>query len=205
MLQKDSRFASQVAALPNGDALYSPLTNVVSRIEKTGKVSVFIDLKLEVRDIRVMHDDVFVLTFDKIFKLDKNGRKMKSLHVCDVVAFTFLPDGKIAAIDRNSKMQVMQANDFRILNKDLKIGISRKTTDPSRTAITADKYSRIIRAHSANICIIELRANKAKPLEGYGFQYHGGIICAVDIDDSGNLWIGRGCGEVIVTKYYQSD
>ena len=205
LVKTKSRKCGAVATLSNGDALYTPSDNVISRIDQTGKVSAFIYLKSYVNDILAANDDVFVATKVEMHVLDNKGRNVKSLDWY-AVALTSLPNGKVAAIDGNRKMMVIQASDCKVLYKNIDVTIDIREYY-SATAFTADKYGRIItsRGYDNTIRVFEVEREKASELKVYRDDQRYFHIYALDTDDSDNLWIGIGDGEVIVTKYCHSD
>ena len=190
-----------VAALSNGDALYTPSYNVISRIDQTGNVSLFTLTKSTVLAILTMNEDVFVATSEKIRKLDNNGKKIKSLRF-KAFALTSMPNNEVAAIGEGEKLIVIRARDCKVLKKDIDVAISA-----GAGAFTADRHGRLIRGHTNGkmIYLFQDVDGEYTRIKDYNVGIHKYGIYAVDIDDSNNLWIGTSDGEVIVTKYCQSE
>ena len=199
------RSSSIVSALSNGDALYTSSDNVISRVDQTGRVSTFVDLKTFAHALLTVNDYVFVATDENMLKLDQKGRKIQVLD-CSVISLTLMPGDRVATIDQNEHMMIIQASDSRVLRKTINLTIGSKAT-PSGTSFTADKHGRIIRGHARGktIHVFQLDEWKSTRVKYYSVDMLHSSIFALDIDDSGNLWIGTDDGEVILTKYYQSD
>ena len=205
LVQTKSRIRSAVAALSNGDVLFTSSDNVISRIDQTGKVSVFSDIRSYVSAILTMNNDVFVAVEDKIFKLDHTGRKQTTLN-CNVVALTSMPGGEVAAIDGKERMMMIQVSDCRVMYKDKDVSIGSREV-PAGTAFTADQHGRIIRGHASGktIHVFQVEGENVTRLKDYNVDMLGYGLYSVDTDDSGNLWIGTIRGGVIIAKYCQSE
>ena len=197
------RYYGVVAALPSGDALYTFSDNIIQRVAQTGKISAFIDIESSVYDILTVNDDVFVSVRNKIFKLSNTGIKTNTLD-CDAAAMTSLSDGNVAVLSMFEKMMVIQANDCRVVYKDIDVSIGSPATRIK--AFTADKHGRIIRGHGGGttIHVFQLDGEKVTQLKEYNVKNIYNEINAVDTDESGNLWIGTRGSDVIISKYYQS-
>ena len=205
LVQTKSRMCGKVDALSNGDALYTPSNNVISRIDQTGKVSDFIELSSYVNDIRTLNDDVFVATESNILKLDNNGRKINTLDY-NGIALSSIQKGLVIVFDGKDKIMVIQASDCRVVY--LYIDATTACESFSKApAFTADQYDKIIRgnAYGTTIHVFQLEGDKVARLRDYNVNIRSIGIFAVHIDSTGNLWIGTHSGEVIVTKYCQSD
>ena len=205
LVQIKSRMCGKVAALSNGDALYTPSYNVISRIDQNGKVSDYIDLASYVNDILTVNDVVFIATESNILKLDYNGRTIYTVDY-NGVALTSIPKGQVVVFDGKDKIMVIQASDCRVVYKDIDVTTGCETF-PKAPAFTADHYKRIIRgnAYGTTIHVFHIEGDKVTRLRDYNVNIRSIGIFAVHIDDAGNLWIGTHSGEVIVTKYCQSD
>ena len=124
------------------------------------------DFKAYINDILTMEDDVFVATNGKILKLDYKGLILKTLDF-NADALALLPGGKVAAMD-GEKMMLIQANDCRLLNKDIDVAIGSKYI-PACTSFTADNCGRIIRGHGGGtkIHVFQMDGKKVAKVKEY--------------------------------------
>ena len=206
LVQQECYKYSVVSALSNGEALYTSSNSGISRIDHTGKVCAFIDIEPVVNDILAVNDSVFVSTRETILKLDHEGKKIHTIECVNAILALMLY-GEVAAINSDEKMMVIRASDCVVLKKDIDITFGCSAGN-ARTTLTVDRHGRIIIGNTCwnTLHVFEVVGETVTRLKDYTVEsdYNRGVY-AVDTDEVGNLWIGAGTGEIIVTKYCQTD
>ena len=195
---------TSVAAMPNGDALYASSNTVISRIDQTGNVTLFRDIKPDIiNDIATSkcRDIVYVATKDTILKLSHDAQVIGRINH-GAVALTQLSNGDIVTVTADGDMLVHSPDKTRsVLSRLEGVRYYRFTTP-----LTSDRHGRIISANpnGKDVYVFDIDNDTAIPRRTYTvdirLKYSVGIL-SVHVDDKNRLWIGTASGDVLIARY----
>ena len=201
------KHGTSVAAMPNGDALYAASDTVIKRINQTGNVTVFHDIKPDViNDIAKsnVRDIVYVATAKNILKLSYDAQIVDRINQ-EAVALTELSNGDIITVTVDGDMVVHRPNKSNHVFCNL-LRLESVPNNRFTTSLTSDKHGRIIRANSngKDVYVFDMYNDVVFLHCTYTvdirLKYGVGIL-SVHVDDKNRLWIGTASGDVLIARY----